>query len=166
MRPARALLPLLFVVVMIALATSTAKADCVEYWDNGSVNCTGTGGCESQWENITCFYLGCVSGTCNPKGNSTECCGVRHDYAQIYSDGGGNCSGIECDDTRFRVHARSLHTNPQYRAELLRGYTPGLIMLSADRSYKETELVYVFNRCDHSYDFVVYDGRVIATGGM
>jgi len=118
---------LIFAVFVVMFATRIAKADCTGYSDNGSISCSGANGCKSQWEMITCWF-GCTSGTCNPDGNTTECCGAPHDYAQVYPDGGRGC---ECGDVR--VHARASHVNLQHRAELLQGYTPGLIYVECER---------------------------------
>ncbi len=153
----------LSVILGMALGTRTAKADCVEYWDFGPQPCT-VGQCQSQWEDITCGF-GCVSGTCSMS-NSTECCGVLHHYAQIYGDRGNDCSGVECGDARPRIHAKSSQVNPEHRAELLQGYTPGFIMLSADLSSRDPELVYIFSRCSHSYVLVVEHGKALAREGI
>ena len=162
MRSIRVLLPTFALLVMM-FATRTAKAECVGYFDLGSEDCTGKNGCENSWDELLCSF-GCVSGTCSLS-NSTECCGVIHRSAQIYGDGDG-CSGEECGDAHRRIHVRNTHTNPQYRAELLQGYTPGLIMLSADISYKEPGLIYAFNRCSHSYEMVVEDVKIVPLGGL
>jgi len=162
MRPLRVLL-LVSGALILTLDTAPARARCVDYWDIGSVPCSGPGGCQSEWEDVTCWF-GCISGTCNDDGNSTECCGVRHDYAQVYGDG-GNCDN-ECGDSPVRVHATASNTNPLHRAELLQGYSPGLIMLDAHTSYKPTQLIYVLNRCNHTYELMVLDGRVVPSGGL
>jgi hypothetical protein len=164
MRTVRTLLPMVAMLLLLFAARS-AKANCWEYFDWGSVDCTGLHGCMSQWEEIGCTF-GCISGSCNPTGNSTECCGTRHDYAAGHDDGQGGCSGVNCGNVRFRVHARASHLSSPHSAELLQGYTPGLVMLSADLSYKSTQLVYTFNRCNHSYEAVVEDGGVLAREGM
>jgi hypothetical protein len=39
-------------------------------------------------------------------------------------------------------------------------------MLSADLAYRSTQLVYVFNRCNHNYEAIVEGGRVLAREGM
>jgi hypothetical protein len=39
-------------------------------------------------------------------------------------------------------------------------------MLSPVLSYKPQQLVYVFNRCNHTYGLVVEDGHLIASGGL
>jgi hypothetical protein len=160
----RTLLPLLVVLLMV-FTSRTAKADCWDYWDIGAVNCTGPGGCRSQWERVTCTF-GCVSGSCNSTGNSTECCGTRHDYAAGYPDGQGGCHGVNCGGASIRTHARSSHTAADHSAELLQGYSPALILLSADLSYKPPELMYVLNRCSHNYELIVQDGNVFARGGI
>jgi hypothetical protein len=88
MRVVAVLSPIL-VVLTLALSATTAKTDCVEYFGLGPQPCSGAGGCESQWEEVSCLF-GCTSGTCS-RTNSTDCCGVIHYYAQIYGDG-GDCS--------------------------------------------------------------------------
>jgi hypothetical protein len=159
MRTMRALLPA-FVVLTMVLAVRTVKADCVGYDDFGSIPCSGANGCHSQWELITCGF-GCDAGTCEDDGNSTECCGTKHEYAQIVGDGGacGECGGI-------RFHAGAAHASPQHNAELRQGYTPGLIMLSANLSYRPSQLVYTLNRCNHKYELTVEEGRSLTVGGM
>jgi hypothetical protein len=64
----------------------------VDYFDEGSINCTGANHCTGQWESITCTF-GCIHGSCNSHANSTECCGKdtsmprspRTAAAQIYN---------------------------------------------------------------------------------
>jgi hypothetical protein len=161
MGPIRVLL-LLFVVLVMVFATRTAKADdCVGIEDFGSQSCSGAKGCESEYESEYCSF-GCVSGTCNGRGSSGECCGKIYYVPNISGGGGDGCSGIECGDGR--VHARASHVNLEHRAELLRGYTPGLIMLSVNVSYKAPQLIYSFNRCSHTYEVVMDGGRLAPTG--
>jgi hypothetical protein len=99
----------LFFLLMMVFATRAAKAGCYDYFDLGPVNCSGANGCKSQWESVTCGF-GCTEGTCDRSGNSTECCGVRHDYAQIAAT--GRCPDTECGPGgTTRVHARSSHVD-------------------------------------------------------
>jgi len=152
-------LSLVFVALVMILATCPAKADCVGYEVIGPLPCKG--GCE--WNQTLCTF-GCTSGTCNSKGNTTECCGVPKNYAQIAEDGQGGC-GEFCGDSRARLHSSVLHASPEHRAELLQGYTPGLVMLRTNLSYRPPLLVYVLNR-NHSYEVVVDDRELVTTGGM
>jgi len=164
MRPVRTLFSLAVLIVAI-FAARPSKAYCVDYNDFGAEDCTGTGGCESSWEEILCGF-GCVSGTCDPRGNSTECCGHKETYAQITPEGGGDCSGNECGDARIRVHRTTLHASAEHRRELLQGYTPGLILLSDELAYKEPQVIYSFHRCNHSYEIAIEDGKVLSRNGM
>ncbi len=52
-----------------------------------------------------------------------------------------------------------------YRAELYQGYTPGLIKINDDLSYREPLMFYVLDRCNHTYGVLEEDGSLIA-GGM
>jgi len=164
MKLARALPPL-FAILAALFSAPAAKAECWDYWDWGAVDCTGSGGCESQWEDITCG-IGCVSGSCNSTGNSTECCGTRHDYAAGVDDGQDSCHGVGCGGSPGRHHIRGPRAQSQHRAELLQGYTPGLVMISADLSYKEPQLIYVLNRCNRTYEAVADGGKVLPGGGI
>ena len=155
----------LFVAVVMVFAARTAKADCVGIEDFGSENCSGVGGCEGSYEMEFCSF-GCVSGECNGRGSSGECCGRIYYIPNIYGDGGEGCSGVECGDVSVRAHARSSRLTSQHSAELLQGYTPGLIMLGADIGYKAPQLVYTFDRCNHNFGLVVEDGKLVTLGGM
>jgi hypothetical protein len=161
MKPIRALLPL-FVVLLIVLAAHTALAGCYQLQEAQEI-CSGAGGCEGNYTAVFCVS-GCIAGECFEQAGSGECCGRIYYLASLYPDG-GICHG-DCDNARVRVHARSSHVSSQHSAELRRGYSPGLIMLTADLSYKEPQLVYTFDRCNHNYGLLAEDGKVLALGGM
>lgn len=163
----RALLPVLVLFAM-TFATRTVQAACWSYYAPAPDPCVGEHDCTGQWQPVYCDF-GCTSGSCNDRGNSTECCGVREDYAQISPDGGNGCNTGDCGEqgeVRIRSHAQTPRATPEHRAELLQSYSPGLIMVSASMSYKPPELLYRFNGCSHSYELVVEDARMLASGGM
>jgi hypothetical protein len=83
----------LFVAVVMVFAARTAKADCVGIEDFGSENCSGVGGCEGSYEMEFCSF-GCVSGECNGRGSSGECCGRIYYIPNIYGDGGKDAAGL------------------------------------------------------------------------
>ncbi len=151
---------MLLVVFGMMFAARTAKAGCWAYADGDEGECSGANHCNGFYI-VTYCVDGCTSGQCDPAGNTRECCGNRIDYAAIEGDGG------RCDcDSIIRVHARAPRTTSQHSAELLQGYTPGLIMLSASVSYKPAQIFYTFNRCSHSYRVVVEEGRTVTAGKM
>jgi hypothetical protein len=159
-------LMILFVVFVMVLAVPKVKADdCVGIEDFGSEDCTGANGCTGSYELEYCSF-GCISGECNGRGSSGECCGKKYYIPNISGDGGEGCSGVECGDARRRVHVRVAQINPERRAELMQGYTPGVMMLGADIGYKPAQLIYTFDRCSHSFGLLVEDGKLVALGGM
>jgi len=159
--PRTSLLSLCFGIAIL-LTALPAQAGCWGYDDLGAAPCIAKY-CSGQYEWITCGF-GCTSGTCNPTGNSTLCCGKRVNYAQIFDDGGKSCG--QCGNAPFRAHSGMEHSSPEHRAELLAGHTPGLIMFTANVSYKPTEFVYNISRCDHKLRLFVEDGRRVISGGM
>jgi len=166
MRPLRVILTL-FVVLLVVFSARSAKAGvCWGYDTFDSEDCTGAHGCFGSRAPTYCSF-GCISGTCNNQGNSTECCGTSHYIAQITPDG-DSCDAEECTGGSgvFRTHASVSHVNSEHSAERRQGYSPGLIMLSANMSYKPARLIYVFNRCSHSFKLIVEDGRLLTTGGL
>jgi len=84
-------LTMLSLTILIGLGSARAQ-NCVRYIDAQRL-CTGPG-CNVIVPDTRCTF-GCISGTCNPLGNTADCCGVPHDYAQIFSDG-GTCAGQDC----------------------------------------------------------------------
>jgi len=158
----RVLLSLLSVVVVVICAAPTARAGCWGDYVSGPWMCFGNG-CNSQYYDTDCAF-GCVSGTCNPDGDSQECCAIEEKYAQVFPDGGNGCG--ECGSIRARDYARVLHPTPEHRAELLQGHAPGLIMLSTSVSYMPPRLIYTRNRCNHKYGTRIENGRLITVGGM
>jgi hypothetical protein len=140
---------LLFVV---AFGSSFARAGCVGYVDFGPQACTGAGGCSDSWESIGCSF-GCIQGSCNPTGNSTSCCGVRHDYAQITQiPPGALCNGTSCGAAvrKLRILAKQklwgdLNLDAAMKRQLQQSWPSRL-----------PRMLYVINRCTHEYD-VVYE---------
>lgn len=90
-------LTLLLILLSLLFIPSIASAACWDYWDLGSVMCTGQGGCQGEHEVVTCTF-GCVSGDCFNHGGSGLCCGKIYYSAAIYPDG-GDCSG-RCPEIR------------------------------------------------------------------
>lgn len=146
----------------VALLTPClANASCTDYEDFGDVRCSGAGGCVSSHPSIICGF-GCISGTCNSRGSSGECCGNIYYVANISPDGGRGCTQAGCGELRSRNHSSSVPSSPEHRAELLKGYSPGVVLLSERLSYKEPQIIYALDRCNHNFGFVVSDGRVVA----
>lgn len=127
----------LFVVTGVARAQS-----CVSYGSE-SRTCISTG-CNDVVVLSTCM-IGCVSGSCNPNGNSTVCCGIRTDYAQIFTDG-GTCQGKECGLARIlRAEKQAKKIGSVAEAK---SYTLPLPL--------PPRRLFVANRCTHEFD-IAYD---------
>lgn len=141
----------------VTFASHTVTAQCFSYGEGDEAECSGTN-C-SGWYRLSFCDFGCDAQFCEPAGNSLECCGQRYDYAEA----SGPCH--DCGQPP-RTHVRASHPNQEYRAELLQGYTPGLIMLSATKSYSPPELVEIYSRCSRTYRLVVKEGRIFTTEGM
>ena len=164
MRLTRVLFPFLTVLVMVFAARSANAGVCWGYSELDPEECVGHE-CMDSWTPTYCSF-GCVSGTCDNQGNSTECCGTSHYVAQIYPDG-DSCKDQGCGESGlFRFHTKTPLVNSQHSAELRQGYSPGLVMLSANVSYKPARLIYVYNRCSRSFKLIIEDERIITTGGM
>jgi hypothetical protein len=167
MKRFRALLPV-FCVLTLTFSVRTAKADCVDYYSWPDQKCSGAGGCEGTYPVMNCTF-GCVSGDCENNVNSGLCCGHQYFLPQIYPDGGA-CTGGHCDGggggllRRVQDHLRTAPS--PHAAELLHGYSPGLIMLSAHQSIKPSTIVYVVDRCKHNYAPVIEEGKFVASGGL
>jgi hypothetical protein len=130
---------LLCVLIALACGGSSAFADCWTYFDPPMGTCTGAGGCRGFYPRTTCI-MGCVSGSCNNSGNSTECCGTIHRYAQGYDDGQDTCRGDICG--AVRVHIRSSTSKipflnktaiPRHAKDALFHYQPPRILLIPNR---------------------------------
>jgi hypothetical protein len=140
----------LFVVITFGSCLAHAQGNCWGYQDFGGDPCTGPGGCSDTWEVITCGP-GCTKGTCTNFGNSTSCCGVRHDYAQITNFPlGAECSGQSCGLAvrQLRLTAKqklwgSLELDAALKKELKEKWPSRL-----------PRMLYVINRCTHEYDLV------------
>lgn len=153
-------LTLLLILLSLLFIPSIASAACWDYWDLGSVMCTGQGGCQGEHEVVTCTF-GCVSGDCFNHGGSGLCCGKIYYSAAIYPDG-GDCSG-RCPE--IRAYAPTSSARPkQHDVELRRGYTPGLIVLSDHFSHKPPLVVYVLDHCSHSYGVIEQDAVLVGGG--
>lgn len=150
---------LMFVLgFFVTFAAHAATAQCFKYTNGDPTECWGTN-CQSQYIVTYCDF-GCQAQFCTFNGNSLNCCGQRIDYAQAF----GPCH--DCGQPEIRIHVRASRPNRDYRAELLQGYSPGLIMLSATKSYRPPELAEIFIRCSHAYRLFVREGQIVATEGM
>jgi len=152
----------LLAAVIIVFASYNAKAGectngCRGYDQSDPTPCDG---CEGMSYVETYCTFGCTCGTCEVDGNSGKCCGSEYHNDEIVpTDGTCECGNV-------RVHASTLHSSAEHRAELLQGRTPGLIMLSATESYKPAEMVYTYRSCSHRYVLVVQGGRIVGATGM
>jgi hypothetical protein len=165
--------PLLIVLTLLfhpgrAGAQDQCSAHCTGYQDDGEILCTGSNGCTGSYEAESCALGGCTCGTCYPKGSSGECCSRIYYIPNVYPMS-GSCNTIECGDAS--IHARShLSRNDggegRNSAELRQAYSPGLIMLTPTLSYREPSLLYVLDRCSHTYRLVAEQGRTVKNGGM
>lgn len=150
-------------IVMLFIASCVifshkAQAACVDYMDMGSVPCSSPDGtCEGSYEMITCT-LGCVSGTCNPGGNSGNCCGTVFSYAQIFPDGQGNCNGYECGGISRLF--------PRKKQKWLNARTRKKIPPYADvLTYKPPRLVFIPDSCNHTYSVFLQDYSQLSSVG-
>jgi len=144
-------------VFLLALACGTGVAraqDCVSYFDPSPGTCTGSNGCVGSYPRTSCI-IGCISGTCNPNGNSTSCCGITHFYAQIFSDG-GTCSGENCGLSRIQRASIAIKrfnnvAEPQLAQRPL---------------YLPPRRLFVPNKCTHEYDVIYEWDRSVQKEGM
>lgn len=135
-------------VLALLFIPSQAHASCNDYWDVATVTCT-SGGCQSEHELIACTF-GCISGQCVHQGGSGLCCNKIYYVPVIYPDG-GDCTG-ECG--ALRAYPPSPSSTTHHSAQLRGGYTPGLIMLSNTLSIKPPTLVFIPDRCSHTFGVV------------
>ena len=144
----------LVLAFFITLATHAVTAQCFSYGEGDETECWGTN-CHG-WYKLSFCDVGCAGEFCDGQGNSLNCCGTEYRYAQI-SEPCHDCGQPP------RAHVRESHPNPEFRAELLQGYTPGLVMLSATKSYRPPQLVETYSRCRRTYRLVVEEGRMFTT---
>lgn len=145
---------LLLLGIVLASCQFVTAQICWSYMDYGVFLCGGAGGCEGEYPRIYCM-LGCISGSCNPDGNSTECCGRRYDYAQGYQWGNADCHGLNCgekpsrarrQERRSGAYTAALNPKPQF-AQLPR-------------------ILFVPSRCTHEYVAVFEDFTALPEGGL
>lgn len=151
----RILLVLGFVLSVCHLA---AAQECWSYMDEGVFECGGAGGCESFYFRTGCM-LGCVSGSCNPDGNSGECCGQRYYYAQGYQWGSADCHGLNCGESPVRRARRQESRGGEVRAAAL---NPDFALLA----YRAPRILFVPDRCTHEYDAIFENFPALPKGGM
>jgi len=145
------LIVMLFSMLSIS---SIARAECVAIGDFGPEKCSGSNGCMGAYEFLYCSW-GCAAGTCVAHGGSGLCCGTIYYSPEIYPN------GTRCTDCgEIRIHASKPPTS-RFSAELRQGYSPGLIKISDNLSYKEPRIVYVLDRCNHTYGVVEEDGAFV-----
>ena len=156
--------PLLFLAVFasVVFIAAPASAGCYSYGE-AQADCSGEDGCTGTYTYSTC-EPGCFAGTCDPFGNSGSCCNKPYYNAQIDPDG-GICHGGDCDESSFRPHARGANAAARRNSVFRRDYTPGFAMLTPQLSYRDPQLVYVYDRCSRSYALVLQDGKILARGG-
>jgi hypothetical protein len=126
-----------------------ARADespCWTYYDPPEGQCGG--GCGGYYPTTEC-WVGCTSGICYSNGNSADCCGTPHDYAEGYDDGGQtDCKDLYCGENPTRqAHIRKLRgnsVNASLRSDL-----------GAFSSARVARMLFVPNRCTHAYDVVL-----------
>lgn len=146
---------LFLLAFVLSVCRFTAAQGCWSYYDPQEGTCSGPGGCEGYYPRTECT-TGCIAGSCNPDGNSTECCGVRYDYAQGYS-GYGECDGYDCGNIR---RARRERTAPAKTVAL--NIKPDIALLT----YRSPRIVFVPNRCTHEYEAFFENLAALPKGGM
>lgn len=121
--------------------------------------CTGQN-CSSSYTTTICWY-GCQSGTCVSQGGSGECCGHTYYSAEIYP-------GEPCNDcSNARVHPSKLSgVHSSHVAELRRGELLNQIELTSTLAYRPPSLIFVPDRCRHTYGLVVRGGAILPIGGV
>lgn len=152
----RVMLTLVFAFFMTC-AVQNGAAQCYQY-TNIQFDCSGQN-C-AQTITLSLCDIGCHAGMCVGNGNTRECCGSLIHYAQASQP----CH--DCSQFPIRFHIGSSNSDRKYRAELMQGYTAGVVMLSPTKNYMPPELVETYSRCGHSYSLTVREGRVFAIEGM
>jgi len=157
-----------FLLVVIASsnrATATAcDGGCWGYFDAGSFNCKGSGGCTGSYERYLC-WPGCACGTCTNHGSSGLCCGSIYYEPNFYS-GSGNCLGCGDVTKHAQTHSNRLNPNAWRTVELRQDYSPRLVMLTPTESYREPVFGYAYNRCNHTYQLVFEVEKIEKHGGL
>lgn len=143
-------------VVTFASSLAFGQFDCWSYTNPPDGHCSGAGGCEGNYPRTGCM-IGCVSGGCNPSGNSTECCGARYDYAAGFNDGQNNCNGEDCGLIRVHLRAR------------LQAETQTVANKESDPllDYHPPRILFIVNKCTRGYEpFYERDSSPLPKGGM
>ncbi len=139
----------------------SAHSQCVGTMDV-TYTCAGEN-CKSSYTSTIC-YFGCQAGQCIGRGGSGLCCGNIYYSAEIYPTGEG-CDPIYC--TEARVHPpKSSALDNLHVPEVRRGELLDQIELTRTLAYRPPSLIFVPDRCRHSYGLVVKSGAVVPIGGV
>lgn len=156
---------------IMLLLTCFAFSFCVH--ELGQAQCTGTTevtrqcsgqNCQSSYTTTICWW-GCLSGQCYAQAGSGLCCGTVYYSASIYPTGIG-CDPQHCGFTRVHPPKSSALHSPHDVAELRRGELLNQIKLTSTLAYRPPSLIFLPDRCRHSYGLVVKDGAIVPIGGM
>ena len=147
-------------IVAMAFLFSSALPTFAQCFQYGEIDweCSGTN-CQQEIQLSTCD-VGCHAGMCIPNGNTRQCCGAPVHYAQL------TLQCHDCTPLPIRFHLKDAHPNQESRADLMQGYTAGVVMLTDSRGYRPPELLETYSRCNRSYGLSVYEGQVIVREGM
>jgi hypothetical protein len=142
-------------------AQEPCTAECTGIEDFGEVPCAG---CSDTRPDESCSDT-CYCGTCHLHGSSGECCG-RIYYVPNFYPAPGDCTN-ECIGVpaHARTHASRRKLNTQFTVDLRQGSTPGLIMLTPTRSYRDPVFLYALD-CSRQYRLVAEENTPSKTGGM
>jgi hypothetical protein len=153
------------VLGFVTFAPSLATATCWGYFDV-QAHCVGTGGCSEPYFYSLCTS-GCIHGQCIDHGSSGQCCGHIYYSAVIYQDG-GNCSGSECG--LLRAHpSHSAKNRKQRNPERGTGTSLERVGFGGNSpflGYAAPRLLFVPDRCAHTYQIIVQRGLSVDLGGM
>lgn len=167
MRARQLILLSLILLTLAILVTSRAAAQgdqCWSYSEEQQFNCVGAGGCRGSYYETYC-YVGCLHGWCTNRGGSGECCGRIYYTASGSSD--GTCLGFDCG--LARVHTSSFR-DPKGRdsAEVQHVATTERLGATADPAVgglRVPRLMFVPDRCAHTYGMIVQEGHAPSGAG-
>jgi hypothetical protein len=147
--------------LMLLPSTSAAQASCWGYLDEQG-QCVG---CNEPYFYSLCTS-GCVHGYCNSRGGGGQCsCGYRYYSASISHDG-GSCAGDECGLVRVRV-SRLAHDSKERNVAFQGGGSVEQLPTNVRSGLpsRVPRLLFVLNRCNHSFELIQRDIGLLA-GGM
>jgi len=142
-------------------ASRLVRADCLAYDNDNCFICTGPN-CEGRACPSFCV-TGCKSGICEIDGGSGLCCGTEYHTDVIYADG-ERCDG--CGEAR--VHAPwATRTEERHLQEIASLHQP-VKPRDAGTSvyYREPRILFVPDRCAHTYGVLIEKDRSPRAGGM